>query len=104
MLGRVDASLRPALELLANLYALDCLAKDAAFFLGSGTMTAADVEAVRAAMMRIYALLTANGGRLAVKLCDGFGLPEPLVSTPISQVGVVWQGSLSSLRHIACSP
>lgn len=84
-IARVDASLRPALQLLAMLFGLKNVLKGSAFFLGSGALTSGDLEGIRAALHEIYRVLSSNGGRLALKLCDGFGIPEPMITAPIAK-------------------
>ena len=100
---RVEASLRPALQLLASLFALKCVLKGSAFFLASGALGAAELGALRAALHELYRALSAGGGRLALRLCDGFGIPEPLITAPIAKV---WCASMHGRRDgewIICS-
>jgi hypothetical protein len=84
--SRADASMVCALELLARLYGMSCIQKDSAFFLASGVLNAVDIDALRASTLETFDALTAQGGKLALKLCEGFGLPEALIATPISKV------------------
>lgn len=74
--GLGEAGLRPVMGLLASLYALSRIEKDAAFFLASGAMGGADCAAVRAAVNAICARLGGNGGAAARRLCDGFNVPD----------------------------
>eukprot|EP00195_Chlamydomonas_chlamydogama_P017223 CAMPEP_0202900654 /NCGR_PEP_ID=MMETSP1392-20130828/11964_1 /ASSEMBLY_ACC=CAM_ASM_000868 /TAXON_ID=225041 /ORGANISM="Chlamydomonas chlamydogama, Strain SAG 11-48b" /LENGTH=634 /DNA_ID=CAMNT_0049587091 /DNA_START=142 /DNA_END=2046 /DNA_ORIENTATION=+ len=82
---QVDASLRPALQHLALLYGMTRVERDTAFFLASGVLGAPCLEALRGAIHRNYAVLSANNGKLALKLCDGFGIPEALMWAPIAK-------------------
>jgi len=81
---RQEVRLGGPLRLLATLYGLNAVEKDAAFFLASGAVSSEGLEAVKAAARSIYGQLAANRGRLALLLCDGFGQPEKLIATPIS--------------------
>ena len=84
-IARLDVSLRPALLMLATLFGIKSVLKGSAFFLGSGALTAEDLEGLRTSLHEIYRTLSANGGRLALKLCDGFGIPEPMITAPIAK-------------------
>ena len=86
VLSRVDLSLRPALHLLATLFGIKCILKGSAFFLSSGALGASDLAALRLTLHELYRSLSGNGGRLALRLCDGFGIPEPLITAPIAKV------------------
>ena len=85
VVSRVDPSLRPALSLLAGLYGTWCVHKDVAFFLANGCLSARDSETLRGALHAAYGALAANNGDLALRLCDGFGIPEKLLLAPIAK-------------------
>lgn len=86
VLTKVDPTLRPALQLLATLYGASCVKKDAAFFLTSGALTNMDLDRLRVTVHSGYSALAANGGALALRFCDGFGIPEALITAPIAKV------------------
>ncbi|EFJ48478.1 hypothetical protein VOLCADRAFT_104659 [Volvox carteri f. nagariensis] len=83
--NRAPESLRTALDLLAQLYALSRIQRSLDFYLTVGALNRADVVALRNATMDIYAQLTAGGSRCAaVALCDAFGIPDHLLQAPIA--------------------
>lgn len=81
---RAPAAQRPALALLAQLYGLTRVERSLAFHLASGSLSRADGVALRAATHALYGQLTANGAALALKLCDGWGIPDHLLQAPIA--------------------
>ena len=88
-LERADGSLRPALRLLAQLYGMTRIEMHVADYLASGALTALDVESLRSSVHSVYRALIADGGRPALALCDGFGIPDALLTAPIAHG---WQG------------
>ncbi|GIL55049.1 hypothetical protein Vafri_10685 [Volvox africanus] len=84
-LDRAPESLRPALELLAQLYGLSRIQRSLDFYLAVGALNRADVVALRNATAELYSTLTAGGPRCAaVTLCDSFGIPDHLLQAPIA--------------------
>lgn len=51
--------------------------------------------AVRAQINRLCGQLSANSGKLALQLCEGFGIPDHLLQAPIAfdwqQIGTSWK-------------
>ena len=75
-----DASLRPVLNRLANLFALFHLEKHAAWFLEHGVFTGAKSRAVT----RAVDCLCAEVRQEAVALVDSFGIPPQCLAAPIA--------------------
>jgi hypothetical protein len=49
-----------------------------------GALSGADVAALRNHVNAACRALAADGGRLAIRLCDGFGIPDHLLHAPIA--------------------
>ena len=80
------ADAQGALRLLAALYGLTRVERGAAFYLGAegAGFTGAHARAVRSAVNAACAALAADGGRLALRLAEGFGLPDHCIEAPIA--------------------
>lgn len=76
--------LRSPLALLARLYGATRVERGAAELLAGGALRAEDLAAARSAAMASMARLGANGGALALQLCDAFGIPNHLLQAPIA--------------------
>lgn len=50
----------------------------------AGALPPAAVPALRAKINDLCGQLAADGGRLALALCDGFGIPDHLLQAPIA--------------------
>lgn len=85
-LGSAPADAAGALRLLATLYGLSRVERGAAFFLGAEGcgFTGAHARAVRCAVNAACAALSADSGRLALRLADGFGMPDHCIEAPIA--------------------
>eukprot|EP00887_Chlorella_sp_A99_P007225 scaffold2.g7225.t1 len=82
---RAPAGLRPALALLARLYGLARVEAGLACYLGAGALPGAGgAAAVRSQVNELCRALGADGGALALALCDGFGLPEHVLQAPVA--------------------
>lgn len=75
---------RPVLRLLATLYGLSCVEGHMDFYLAQGALKAADRSAVRRQINALCGRLAADGGRMAISLCDSFGIPDHIVHAPIA--------------------
>mmetsp|Transcript_16598 Transcript_16598/g.41454 ORF Transcript_16598/g.41454 Transcript_16598/m.41454 type:complete len:641 (-) Transcript_16598:685-2607(-) len=82
--AKAEPTLRPVLGLLASVYGMSRLEKDAAFFLGAQLMSAADKANLRDRLHAAYAVLSADSGALALKLCESFGIPDHILQAPIA--------------------
>lgn len=78
------ASLRPALRLLCQLYGLSRLEAGVECYLAAGALSGEAVKAVHARVNSLCRELGEGGGRLAVALCAGFGIPPHLLQAPIA--------------------
>ncbi len=58
--------------------------RDLATFLAAGVLTRDDSQALRAAVNQMCGALAADRGALALKLCEGFGIPDHLLAAPIA--------------------
>mmetsp|Transcript_11803 Transcript_11803/g.32165 ORF Transcript_11803/g.32165 Transcript_11803/m.32165 type:complete len:632 (-) Transcript_11803:1268-3163(-) len=76
--------LRPVLLLVASLYGMTRLQRDAAFYLEAGIMDTADRISLRERVNGAFDILVADGGRLALGLCEAFGIPDHLLQAPIA--------------------
>jgi acyl-CoA oxidase len=72
-------------QLLCSLYGLRRLELNSGFYLGAGALDGAAVSSVREHVNAACALLGANKGALALRLCAGFGVPDHLIAAPIAQ-------------------
>lgn len=75
-----DRSLQPALNRLANLFALSHLEKHAAWFLENGIFTGTKSRAITRAVDRLCAEVRQE----AVALVDSFGIPAQCLAAPIA--------------------
>lgn len=82
--GSAPQALQPSLTALAQLYGASKVETNLAFFLAQGVMGKAEAEASRAAVNGLCRLLSADDGRVALQLCDGFGIPDHLIAAPIA--------------------
>ncbi|KAK9909468.1 hypothetical protein WJX75_002711 [Coccomyxa subellipsoidea] len=81
---RAPADARPALGLLATLYGLTRVERALAFYLASGVASGAAAAAVRAGVNAACAALSADGGWAALRLAEGFGIPDHCLEAPIA--------------------
>lgn len=72
-------------QLLCELYGLTRLERSAGFYLASGTLCGADMKTIRELVNQACAALSGDGGALALRLCEGFGIPEHLIAAPIAR-------------------
>ena len=77
--------LRRKLQLLCALYGLSRLESSIGFYLAAGALDASDVKALRAHINQACTVLGANQGALALRLCEGFGIPDHLLAAPIAR-------------------
>ena len=82
--ARAPAALRPALGLLCQLYGLHRVEEGLETYLAAGALSGAAVAPLRAQVNTLCAVLAAEDGRLALQLCDGFGVPDHLLAAPIA--------------------
>ncbi len=73
------------LQLLCSLYGLTRLERNSGFYLGAGALDSRTISSVREHVNAACALLSAKKGALALRLCDGFGVPDHLIAAPIAQ-------------------
>lgn len=83
-LSTAPESSTAALQALATLYGLVRVEQAAASLLTAGALSRADAHALRGQINDICAAFAANGGSVAVELCQGFGIPEHLIQAPIA--------------------
>jgi acyl-CoA oxidase len=83
-LANAPASSAAALEALATLYGLTRVERASSFLLAAGALTGDDVSALRSRVNELCGALAADGGRAALDLCAGFGVPEHLIQAPIA--------------------
>ncbi len=81
---RAPRDAKPALTLLATLYGLTRVERALAFYLASGAASGAAAAAVRAAVNAACAALSADGGWAALRLAEGFGIPDHCLEAPIA--------------------
>ncbi|MEW5319808.1 MAG: hypothetical protein WDW38_010934 [Sanguina aurantia] len=84
VVARAEASLQPILSQQALLYGLTRVERSLAFYLGQGVVSRADALVLHSTITAHYRLLSSNSGALALKLCDGFGIPDHLIGAPIA--------------------
>ena len=72
-------------QLLCSLYGLTRLERNSGFYLGAGALDSGAIRSVREHVNAACALLGAHKGALALRLCDGFGVPDHLIAAPIAQ-------------------
>lgn len=71
-------------QALATLYGLTRVERASAFLLAAGAISGADVAALRCQVNSLCATFAAEGGRLALQLCAGFGIQDHLLNAPIA--------------------
>lgn len=76
--------LQPALNLLALLYGLTRIEAGVECYLSTGALSGDAMKAVHAKVNALCRELGAGNGRLALALCDGFGIPDHLLQAPIA--------------------
>lgn len=81
---RAPEALRGALGLLCSLYGLCRVEKGLETYFATGALPASAAAALRRQILALCAQLNADGGRLALALCDGFGIPDHLLQAPIA--------------------
>lgn len=77
---KAPVELRASLELLARLYGLSRVEAGLTCYLASGALPASGPAAVRRQINELCRALGADRGRLALTLCDGFGIPDHLLA------------------------
>jgi acyl-CoA oxidase len=78
---RVEAGpLREVLDRLEQLYALERIEADRAWFLEAGFLETAKSRAIRELVLQICAEVRPD----AVAIVDGFGIPDSLLGAPIA--------------------
>ena len=80
-----NATLRPWLERLCQLYALSKVMEDASWFYESGYIEARKARGMRKLIIRLAGELRAQ----AVPLVDAFGIPESCLAAPIAFPGYI---------------
>ncbi len=80
-----DATLRPWLEKLCQLFALSKLLEDASWFYENGYIEARKGRAMRKLVIRLAGELR----KQAVPLVDGFGIPDSCLAAPIAFAGYI---------------
>ncbi|KAI7838260.1 hypothetical protein COHA_007949 [Chlorella ohadii] len=78
------AALQPALNLLALLYGLTRIEAGVECYLSTGALSGDAIKALHAKANALCRELGAGNGRLALALCDGFGIPDHLLQAPIA--------------------
>ena len=73
------------------LYGLTRVERAAPFLLASGALTGADMAVLRAQINELCAAFAADGARVALQLCGGFGIPEHLLWAPITNWRAIGQ-------------
>ena len=73
------------MQLLCELYGLSRLEHSADFYLAAGALSGGHMKAIRSLVNQACAALAANRGALALRLCEGFGIPEHLIAAPIAR-------------------
>jgi acyl-CoA oxidase len=70
--------------LLATLYGLTRVERGLASHLASGALTGGHAAAIRTAVNVACATLSADGSRAALRLAEGFGVPDHCLEAPIA--------------------
>ncbi|KAL6747266.1 acyl-CoA dehydrogenase/oxidase [Haematococcus lacustris] len=78
------ADLQPILSLLASLYGMTRVERDAAFFLAAGVINGQDRASLRQRVHLVFDELVAGNGKLALSLVNAFGIPDHLLQAPIA--------------------
>ncbi|KAJ9513081.1 hypothetical protein QJQ45_029422 [Haematococcus lacustris] len=78
------ADLQPVLSLLASLYGMTRVERDAAFFLAAGVINGQDRASLRQRVHLVFDELVAGNGKLALSLVNAFGIPDHLLQAPIA--------------------
>ncbi len=73
------------MQALALVYGLTRVERGLAFYLAAGVMDGKAAAALRLAVNDLCARLSANDGKTLLRLCDGFGIPDHLMSAPIAR-------------------
>jgi acyl-CoA oxidase len=81
--------LRGVLGTLSLLYGLSRVEEGAAAYLAGGALPGSALALLRKKIHALCGTLIADGGRAALALCDGFGVPQHLLQAPIAQD---WRG------------
>lgn len=84
-----SAGLRSLLLLMCRLYGLSCVERQAGFYLDQRALQPGDAARLRQGLMACCQVLSANNSRLALKVCDSFGVPSYLLNAPIAEN---WRG------------
>jgi acyl-CoA oxidase len=58
--------------------------RDLATFLAAGVLMRDDSQALRAAVNQLCSALAADRAALALRLCEGFAIPDHLLAAPIA--------------------
>ena len=83
--GASPAAARPALRTLAVVHGTSAALRSAAFYLSRGALSPRGFEALRGARNAACVSLCSGGEEApALKLADGFGIPEHLIAAPIA--------------------
>jgi acyl-CoA oxidase len=82
--GRAPTSLQVPLASVAWLYGATRVEKRQSSLLAAGVIGAADVAALRQAVNDACKELGGNGAKPALRLCEGFAIPDHLLQAPIA--------------------
>ena len=83
--GASPVAARPALQMLAVVYGTSVATRSAAFYLSRGALCPRGFAGLREARNASCAALCSGGENApALKLADGFGIPEHLIAAPIA--------------------
>jgi acyl-CoA oxidase len=82
--ARAPSALQPSLAALCWLYGATRLERSLTRLLGAGVLAGSDVAALRAAVNEACHVLGGAGAGPALKLCEGFGIPDHLLQAPIA--------------------
>ena len=86
-LGRcTDANAYPVLRDLRDLYAIDCIQRDAGWFLESGYIEPPKARAIR----KLHEKLCAQVRQQAIPLVDAFAIPDEILGAPIATTQKGW--------------
>ncbi|KAK9816668.1 hypothetical protein WJX72_003499 [[Myrmecia] bisecta] len=75
---------RPTLGALALLYGLTRIERNLAFYLAAGVLNGQHAAALRLRVNEVCRQLVSDGGKPALRLCAGFGIPDHLLQAPIA--------------------
>ncbi|KAJ3182276.1 hypothetical protein HDU85_003318 [Gaertneriomyces sp. JEL0708] len=82
-----DPSVRPAIQLLARLHALDRLERDMGYFVSAGLLGPEERQLVRREINNICGEMYQS--RMALEVVNGFGFDERLIYAPIAKANYV---------------